>query len=291
MLPAEKPVNNNFGAGDFLDTYASTVGTTSTEVPEVNKPGNMVSRGLEKGMNFIDEQGGLPNMGDLVGLFGDYLGATSGLKNAAEQRSTDITHTNVYKNAGKESQKQLDNAMQSIEGAKAQAILKATTTNQGGKRSGRNSARGVNQMRAMDWLYDTALQQQMAEISANAANQVSDIFKTKSNVALSADQLIGEGQYKANMANEAAKDAYYTAKGLALRDQALGVQQGGKDLNAIKQNKIIENLMKNYGTYVRGDLDTGEVKGRKFSEASENKKITIGGKEYTEKEIQKLLGK
>lgn len=243
----------------YTPTPSAPVAAISAE--EVNPPGNMVSRGIEKGLSFIDKQGGLPNMGDLVGLFGDYLGATSGLKNAAEQRASDITHTNVYKNAGKESQKQLDNAMQSIESNKAQAIVKATTNTQGGKRSGRNSARGVNQMRGMDWLYDTALKQQMAEISANAANQVSDIFKTKANVALSADQLVGTGEHQANMANEAAKDAYYTAKGLGLKDQALGVQHGGKDLNAIKQNKIIENLMKSYGTYVTAD-SKGKIKNK-----------------------------
>lgn len=218
---------------------------------KVNPEGTMFSRGLEKGLGAVSKMGSIPGIGDLTSLFGDYLGATSGLKNAAESRSTDITHTNVYKDAGKESQKQLDNAMSSIEGSKAQAIVKATTNTQGSKRSGRNSARGVNQMRGMDWLYDTALNEQIASISANAAAQTADIYKSKSGVAITADQLKGEGQYKANMANEAAKDAYYTAKGVALRDQANAVKQGGKDINAIKQNKIIEKLMKSgYGKWV-----------------------------------------
>ena len=235
-----------------------SIGYTPNLVPEgtetmtkVNPEGTMFSRGLEKGLGAVGKMEGMPGIGDLTSLFGDYLGATSGLKNAAESRSTDITHTNVYKDAGKESQKQLDNAMSSIEGSKAQAIVKATTNTQGSKRSGRNSARGVNQMRGMDWLYDTALNEQIASISANAAAQTADIYKSKSGVAITADQLKGEGQYKANMANEAAKDAYYTAKGLALRDQANAVKQGGKDINAIKQNKIIEKLMKSgYGKWV-----------------------------------------
>ena len=230
-----------------------------------NPEGTMFSRAINtfgKKVGEAQEQGYIPGLGDMASLFGDYLGATSGLKNAAEQRSTDITHTNTYKNAGKESQKQLDNAMASVENAKSQAILGATATNRAGKRSGRNSARGVNQMRGMDWLYDTALQQQMAEISTGASNQVSELFKAKSGVAMSADQLIGEGEYKANMANEAAKDAYYTAKMIALRDQANAVKQGGKDINAMKQNEIIENLMKNYGTYVKGNLNTGKLTGK-----------------------------
>jgi hypothetical protein len=241
-----------------VNSYGNGVDTGIT--PEVDLPGTMFSRGLEKGLGVIGKQGGMPTLGDLTSIFGDYLGATSGLKNAAESRSTDVTHTNVYKNAGKETQKQLDNAMSNIEGSKAQAISRATTTTQGGKRSGRNSARGVNQMRGMDWLYDTALNQQIADISANAANQVSDIFKTKAATALNVDQLKGLGQYQANMANEAAKDAYYTAKGIALRDQANAVKQGGKDINAIKQNKMIEKLMKSgYGKWVGLDNQMNSV--------------------------------
>jgi hypothetical protein len=268
---------------------SSDSGVSSEENIKVNPPGTMFSRGLEKGLGVIGKQGGMPTLGDLTSIFGDYLGATSGLKNAAESRSTDVTHTNVYKNAGKETQKQLDNAMSNIEGSKAQAISRATTTTQGGKRSGRNSARGVNQMRGMDWLYDTALNQQIADISANAANQVSDIFKTKAATAMSVDQLKGQGEYQANIANEAAKDAYYTAKGLALRDQANAIKQGGKDINAIKQNKIIENLMKNYGTYGQVDMKTGLISNKVFPSTSTDKKITIGGKVYTEAELEELL--
>lgn len=238
---AQKPVNTVMTP---VSQYGEGVGT-GTETEE-DLPGNKVTRAIGK-------IGEIPGVGDMVSLFGNYLGATSGLKNAASQRASDITHTNVYKNAGKESQKQLDNAMQSIEGSKAQAIIKATSTARGGKKGGRGSARGINQMRAMDWLYDTALNQQIADISTNAAGQVSDIFKAKSSVAMNADQLSGQGEYQAAMANEAAKDAYYTAMGSALQSQAMGVQQTGKDLNAMKQNKMIENLMKNYGRYVTAD--------------------------------------
>ena len=200
-----------------------------------------------------NEKGMIPGVGDLTKMFGNYLGMTAGIKTANEQRASDITHTNVYKNAGKESQKLLDNAKQGIETSKAQAIVKATDVTRGGKRGARNSARGVNQMRGMDWLYDTALQGQLAEISANAAQQLSGIDVQKSGVAMNADQMRGQGEYQANMANEAAKDAYYTALGKGRGQFAEGMQQTGKDLNAMKQNKIMENLMKDYGKWFKAD--------------------------------------
>lgn len=226
--------------------------------------------------------GNMPAVGDMTKLIGNYLGMTSGIKTAGEQRSSDITHTNVYANAGKESQKLLDNAKRGIEINKNQAIVKANSNTRGGKRGGRNSARGVNQMRAMDWLYDTALNQQIADISANAAQQISGIDVQKSSVAMNADQLKGQGEYQAAMANEAAKDAYYTALGQGRKDFATGLQQTGKDLNAMKENKIIENIMKKYGNNVQMDLQ-GNMTGKmsKKAESTDEEIFTgPGGKKY-----------
>ena len=232
-----------------------------------------------------------PAIGDMTKLIGNYLGMTAGMKNAAEQRSTDVTHRNTFANAGKESQRLLDNAKKGIEISKAQAIQKATTAGRGGKRGARGSARGVNQMRAMDWLYDTALQSQIADISAKTAEQISGIDIQKSGVAMSADQLKGQGEYQAAMANEAAKDAFYTAMGLGKKDFATGIQQSGADLNAMKQNKIFEKLITQDGEYAgmtaKGDFYGKPAKKKETKtkdeyeievDAQGNKFITIQGK-------------
>jgi hypothetical protein len=229
-------------------------------------------------------EGNMPAVGDITKLIGNYLGMTAGIKTAAESRSTDITHTNVYKNAGKESQRLLDNAKQGIETNKAQAIVKASDVNRGGKRGGRNSARGVNQMRAMDWLYDTALQTQIADISAKAAEQISGIDVQKSSVAMNADQLKGQGEYQAAMANEAAKDAYYTALGLGRKDFATGLQQTGKDLNDMKQNKMISKLMKKYGKYVSLDDNMELVAANESKTADSSNVVTIGKQKFKQDE-------
>jgi hypothetical protein len=264
-----------------VDAYGQGV-DTGIET-EVDKPGTAVGRFLGKAGEAVGKVG-VPNVGDMTKLIGNYLGMTAGIKTAAEQRSTDITHRNEFANAGKESQKLLDNAKKGIEISKAQAVVKATDVSRGGKRGGRNSARGVNQMRAMDWLYDTALQGQIAEISAKAAEQMTSIDVQKSSVALNADQLRGEGQFKANMANEAAKDAYYTALGQGRKDFASGMQQTGKDLNAMKENKIIENLMKNYGKYVTADESGLKAKPQK-EEPKTNAKVDIASLEKTIKDL------
>lgn len=212
-----------------------------------NPEGTMLSRGLEK-MS-------IPGVGDLTKYFGNYLGGKAGIDTATEQRASDITHQNTMANVGKDSQKYLDNAMASVEGMKAQAEMKATTNARGSKFSAEQSARGVNQKRSLAWLYDQGLADSLSSISANAANQVSDLFKAKSSTAMSADQLKGEGQFKANMANEAAKDAYYSALSKGRNQFAESIMQTGKDINDAKESKMSWNMMKNSGNLLKGNDD------------------------------------
>lgn len=230
----------------------------------------------------------LPGMGDMTKLFGNYLGMKAGIDTATEQRASDVTKTNVYRNAGEESQRMLDNAKKGIDISKAQAIVKATANTRGGKKGARNSARGVNQMRGMDWLYDTALNQQTSDIIAGAAEKMSAIDVQKSGVAMNADQMKGAGEWQAIMANSADKDAYFTALGLGRKDFATGLQQSGKDLNDMKQNKVIENLMKQYGQWFKGNAD-GSV-GNKNAVASNSKKSTKEGeeREFTDSKGNKI---
>ena len=285
-LSLEKPVEDNAYriAQNNLITEAQPEETSNLDLSKVSTE-TPTAKKQSKAGKFISEN--MPGVGDLTKLVGNSLGMTAGIKTAGEQRSTDVTHTNVYKNAGEESQKLLDNAKQGIETSKAQAIVKATSTSRGGKRGGRNSARGVNQMRGMDWLYDTALESQIADISAKAAEQISGIDVQKSGVAMSADQMKGTGEYQAAMANEAAKDAYYTALGQGRKDFATGLQQTGKDLNDMKENKIIQNLMKNYGKYLSADK-LGNLANK--TTTSDSKAIqTINGVKYKEDKNGNLI--
>jgi hypothetical protein len=80
-----------------------------------NPPGTRFSRTMGKigeKLGDANEAGMIPGVGDMTKMFGNYLGMTAGIKTANEQRASDITHTNVYKNAGDQSQKMLDNAKQ-----------------------------------------------------------------------------------------------------------------------------------------------------------------------------------
>jgi hypothetical protein len=86
------------------------------------------------------------------------------------------------------------------------------------------------------------------------------------------------------MANEAAKDAYYTALGLGRKDFATGLQQTGKDLNDMKQNKMISKLMKKYGKYVSLDDNMELVAANESKTADSSNVVTIGKQKFKQDE-------
>jgi hypothetical protein len=191
-----------------------------------------------------------PGVGDMTKLFGNYMSMTAGMKGAYEQRASDVTQKNTFADAGKKAQELYDQALKNLEGQKAQALLKTSTQRRTSQKSGRNSARGVNQIRAIDWLYNDAANTAANDIVNNTQAQLAQIFQAKAGASLNADQMIGTGEYQANMANMASKDAFSTALTQGRQNFATGLQQTGKDLNAMKQNKILENLLASSGDLV-----------------------------------------
>jgi hypothetical protein len=261
-------IMNDFNAGPEIPDTASLIkdGTEPTGVlagmekayqdslAKEDLPGTVVSRALGKTSKLAQKYAqGLPGAGDITKLVGNVMASTAGLKTAAEQRSTDVTNKNVYADIGKQSLKDIEDAKSTIESQKAAAIIKATAASRGGKKGARSSARGINQSRAMDWLYDTALNQTMAEISANATQQSVGLSTKSADINLQSDMYRGKGAADAALANEAQKDAYYNAVAQGRVDMAKGVQQTGKDINAMKQNDVITNLMQQFGKYVTVD--------------------------------------
>jgi hypothetical protein len=105
--------------------------------------------------------------------------------------------------------------------------------------------------------------------------------------------MIGTGQYQADMANMASKDAFYTALGQGKKDFATGLQQTGADLNSMKQNKILENLLKNSGDLVGMTAD-GEFYAKPSKPSSKKKEDTeeilmLGNKKFKRGKNNQLI--
>jgi hypothetical protein len=267
------PASKDYGAGDFIKGFdkgePDTISLTDEQVlnkngkydgyshpelaPEkqtVDKPGSVASRFIDGAGKFVDKSGfEMPGTGDLVGIAGDLISTFSPMKNTLENRAGDTPNINAYKDFGKDALEANLAAMEMSAGQKAESLRKITASANGAKRIGRNSARGINQMRALDLATD---------INANEANQgavdsfqrtMQELLGQKAGLENQQDQAVMSGEQERDLNDRKDRDNFYTQLGKDKSTMGEGVQNIGKDLNAMKQNKMMTNVINQLSKY------------------------------------------
>ncbi|ALN97143.1 hypothetical protein [Flavobacterium phage FpV4] len=267
------PENKDYGAGEFIKGFdkgePDTISLTDEEVlnkggkydgysnpelaPEetsIDKPGSVASRFIDGAGKFVDKSGfKMPGTGDLIGLAGDAISAFAPMKNTLENRAGDTPNINAFKDFGKDALEANLAAMEMSAGQKAEALRKITASANGAKRIGRNSARGINQMRALDLATD---------INSNEANQgavdsfqrtMQELLGQKAGLENQQDQMVMNGEQERDLNDRKDRDNFYTQLGKDKSTMGEGVQHIGKDLNAIKQNDMMTNVINQLSKY------------------------------------------
>lgn len=189
------------------------------------------------------------HIGDIAGLAGNLVSAFGPMKNTLENRATDTPNVNSFEGFGKDA---LDANLKAMEYAMAnkQSVLQRIDSQVNGvKRSGRNGARGINQIRANDLAANE--QSMSAGLTANDSfmNTMTQLFQNKSGLENQQDSAVMQGEAARDLADRQDKDNFYTQKGKDIASMGEGIQQTGKDLNAIDQNKMMINIMNNLSKY------------------------------------------
>lgn len=185
------------------------------------------------------------HLGDIAGVAGNLVSAFGPMKNTLENRATDTPNVNSYTDFGKDA---LDANLQAMEYAasnKQSALQRIDSQTNGLKRSSRNGARGINQIRATDLAANE--QSMSAGLSANDSfmNTMTQLFSQQSGLENQKDSAVMQGEASRDLADRQDKDNFFTQKGKDIASMGEGIQQTGKDLNAVEQNKMMVNVMNN----------------------------------------------
>lgn len=197
----------------------------------------------------------IPNMtgGDLLSLYGNFLGATDPLDNVLENRAGDQPNINHFRNFGKDALEALENEKGYVEGQKSQALMKLMLSNAASKKSMRGSARGVNTLRALDLAADLNKDIAGNDVQNNFAQQMMQIFGQQAQLENQQDQMVMSGEERRDLADRQDRDQYYTNKGIALNAKSKGIQEMGRDVNKLYENQREENLINQIGKYFEYD--------------------------------------
>lgn len=210
----------------------------------------------EKNQNDFD----LPfQLGDVIKLAGNLHGMTSQMRNVKEARAEDTPHPNHYKDVGRDAIATLEGSKGDLDAMGANQESRVRKEASANKRRGRQSARGINQMRAMDAVSNMQTTMADMDIFDMIAKQKMGINQSIASTEMGASQAKAQGSAMARDLTDRDRHAYFTAKGSALGDVTKGLQQTGKDFNQMALNPVQMRLLEALGEYFTVDKQ-GNIK-------------------------------
>ena len=220
-------VSNNTGetsdteTTDFLNSVPQSVSRTSGE-----SSGNY-----------------MPTAGDITKLTGNLMGMIGQNRITAENRAGDTVHRNMYEDVGKEAISTLEDTKGVFDENLATQMATARQQTSANKRGARKGLRGMNEMRAMEAMYDMGLMMNNMQASANNVAQKAGIDSQIAQTQMGASQAKAQGALIARDNNDKDRDNYYTNKARDYANLTKLVQQTGKDLNSLNLNQTQLDLL------------------------------------------------
>lgn len=199
--------------------------------------------------------------GEMLGMFGQAYNTFAPMENTQRMRAGDTVNTNQFKDYGKAGLKKLDEskqfAQQNLDNQKQQIALQgnsARTTN-------RNTARGINTMRAMDIATNANEQVTLAQVQDRYAQQMQQIMSMEAQALAQQDQVVMKGAQEADIANRQDRAAYFSNMAQDIATKGQGLQAMGRTLNEVKTRGTTQNTLNSMFPDFKYDSATGKITG------------------------------
>lgn len=232
---------------------------------------------------------GMPTVGDLVGMAGNLYQAFKPRSLTLENRGGDTPNVNSYRDFGKDGLKTIQGAKQKVQELTNEAKRDLQLNRNAIAKRNRNSARGVNTLRALDITADNMLNQSEADVNARAAAQLLNLISQEAQMQNTQDQVVMGGEAQRDLADRQDRDNFYTQ--LAKDEVAVGqgVSRTGKAMNQIKERGVNENMINSLADYLQINTRTGVISAKqaKQIETAEKNKTYIK-KGWSKKDWEKL---
>lgn len=233
------------GSDNMLDSAYGKPLTEDGANPNEDTRISTVLSGTEKTEDVAGTGFQLPQFtgGDFLNVAGNIFQGVAPYLNTLNNRATDTPNINPYKDYGKEGidklaqgeqflKQNLDEGMKSLEGNRVAAT-----------RQGRNSARGVNTMRALDLAAYEGANKQEGNLYANYANEMTSQLAREAQAEDTQDRVVMGGEGARDLADRQDKDAFASAVSEGLRGLGMTAANAGKQLNEAKTRDTMYDLL------------------------------------------------
>lgn len=248
-------INNYFNKGTISDNASlDGIGMTDQEtsfdsyVERLNRPyqgETNSSKETSEDPVLPGEKMKLPNFtsGDLIGMAGTLYSAFKPMQNTEKNRAGDTPNINAFEDYGNDALDAIDNAKGYVAGQRDKALKDLETSRTRITKNNRNSARGINTIRALDLATDVNANKAQSDIYDNFSKQMMQLLSQQAGFENQQDQAVMAGEQARDLADRQDRDNYYTQLAQDIATKGEGIQTIGKMLNQNKKNTMAEKAV------------------------------------------------
>jgi len=187
--------------------------------------------------------------GDLMGMAGTLFGGLAPATTTMLNRMMTPKNQNFFREFGAEGLRAMQEA-QALSGInRDKQLADIKLGEEASRQRGRNSARGVNTLRAMDIAADMGANQAQNQAYNAYAQQMMQLLGQKAQMENQQDQAVMTGEYQRDLADRQDVDNFYTNLAENFASQSELMQKQGRDMNQAQYNKMILEMSPMFSKY------------------------------------------
>jgi hypothetical protein len=207
------------------------------------------------------------SLGDMVGMGSSLYGGFAAMANTNKNRAMSQVNENEYADFGIDALQANEDATKFLSGQQDKALSDINLGASSAVSAGRNTARGVNQMRAMDAGVFVNTNKAKADVYDNFSKQMLAQLNAKAGIENVQDQMVMQGAATAKGLNDEDLDNYYSQLGADKQGLANMGMNLGKNLNVQKGNQDFLDMLPDLSAYglgykrgAKGKLEVAKIK-------------------------------
>lgn len=233
------------------DEYNIPLNIASKNKPSKTKSSNINWSGIGKTLgNAVNGVlGQMPSVTDMFGMYAQYRGAKDLMNNTIENLNATQPNINPYEHYGEQGLNTLDTMAKYFTSQRDNQYQDLERQRNQIAERNRNSARGINTLRALDLISDAQLQKGKQSIDNAYNQQMANLNYNKANKQDMRDRMFMSGEQQRDLANRQDIDNYYTNRAQDLSTKYQMYQQLAREMNNIRNQRESRHIIEAMSPY------------------------------------------
>lgn len=251
---SNRGMNNTYldSQGDLTPLTRPNSGIQPIDIPNRNPMINDTNS--NRGSSILGNIMGNMSLGDMIGMGGQLYGAFSGRANTLANRRGDTPNINPYRDYGAKGLELARQARQGLDYNRDQTLADLERSRNSMLGRARNSARGINTLRALNLVTDQSVNNSRAKVYSDYNSKLSNMLLGEANMQNQIDERRMSEEYTRDMNDRRDRDNFFSQIRQDNQSIAEGIQRFGKNLNTGKERDMTSQALSALSKYFDVDI-------------------------------------